>query len=224
MAATWLAVAAVGVRQVSTDPTCNPVCGIGDVPGWLLCQADAYSSLLVAAATGVAALIAGLAYCRERRRQRERVESYDARVEPLAFALYREMLFWQWEEPEDDADSPQEAEDALRHARDLEGRVRELAVMAPEASKEKSKHVTKAVAAYYQALPILRMLSRDARVASKQGEEEVTDEVRERYGIGFLWGKVEEFREAALDHLHEASGDLASETGDETYIDMAAPL
>lgn len=77
--------------QVNDEPSCAPVQSVADVVGWLFCQADAHSSLLVAAATIVTAVIAGLAHSREKNRIDERTDAADARIAGLAFAVRRAM-------------------------------------------------------------------------------------------------------------------------------------
>lgn len=136
--------AAVGTLSVSTDPICGPIGGLGDVPGWLLCQANVYSSLLVFLATAAVAWTAWETHRRERRRGDERREAAEARIRADAFNLVSRL--WHWGERSWPVDgTPGEK---VAFARDLRSRfagvmrlAKKMYEDAPEASDETAESV-----------------------------------------------------------------------------------
>lgn len=144
MPAISLALAAVGALNVSTDPTCDPIGGLGDVPGWLICQANVYSSLLVFLATAAVAWTAWEAHRREGRRADERREAAEARIRADAFDLISRL--WHWKERSWPVDGT--PDEKVAFARDLRSQFAGAMQLAkkmyedtPDASDETAENV-----------------------------------------------------------------------------------
>lgn len=141
--------------QVGDTPTCAPIESVGDVPSWLVCQADAHASLLVAAATIVTAVIAGLAHQREKNRIEESEAAADARIAGFAYAVRRTMarsLEDGWRMHDIDAfDEMERAQELHERFADNERRIEQMLAEASRASPGVAEDVRSAARLFWIA-------------------------------------------------------------------------
>lgn len=139
--------------QADDAPACVPIEAVVDIPGWFICQTDANSSLLVAAATGATALIAWLAHRREKNRIEERTTAADARIAGLAYVV-RRTLEKSLEDPwfEGDGKALQSTARELRPGfEEHEPRVENMLEEAPAATSEIAEDTRKASRLFWRA-------------------------------------------------------------------------
>lgn len=159
--------AAVVFPQAPSESACEPIRSVGDVAGWLVCQADAHSSLLIAVGTIGLFLVGlvgvGIRLLKLRRNGSGTDERTDAdgrpdraaaRIANLAF-LVRRTLAKSLEEGWRLDDAPIHRRDRARELQvgfhEHEPRVEEMLTLAIDASAEVDNAVKRAADLFWDA-------------------------------------------------------------------------
>lgn len=152
--ASWLILAVVVLRQNAVESTCAPVRAVGDVPGWLLCQAEVHSGLLVAVGTIGLLVIGILNLRRDESGTDDRTEDADAQISNLAYPVRRTLaksLDEGWELDEQVMDRRNRALELQRGFAEHERRVEEMLDEANRATPEVAEATRYAARLFWSA-------------------------------------------------------------------------